>query len=357
MKNRIEQLEIKNFKSLKHVKLKCKRINLFIGKPNVGKSNLLEALCLFIAPYGNTNEFLSEYIRYENLKNLFYDNDRNNSIEIITNLGFASIRFFMNSDNQYYITIGPDTELLRAMHDVKTNSRGDYDDVFNNYIRKFNIAELANRPFKAHMNENARMNFSVPTYNTPVKKYHFKSLIEYKSHFSSFLEPPFGINMFTILESNPNFFEEYSSYFSEYKLDLLLDIELEKIDIQKRVGNRVYKIPYSLTADTLRRYIFYLLAIETNKDSILLFEEPEAHCFPPYIHQMSQRVIDSETNQFFITTHSPFVLNTIIENTKKEDVAVFISTYKNYQTHIAPLTDKELSDMLNYGYDIFSTIK
>lgn len=44
----IKNIHIENFKSAKNVELTdCKRINLLIGKPNVGKSNLLEALSLF----------------------------------------------------------------------------------------------------------------------------------------------------------------------------------------------------------------------------------------------------------------------------------------------------------------------
>ena len=42
----IETLEITNFKSVKHLKLPCKRFNVFIGEPNTGKSNILEALGL-----------------------------------------------------------------------------------------------------------------------------------------------------------------------------------------------------------------------------------------------------------------------------------------------------------------------
>jgi hypothetical protein len=40
----IENLSIKNFKSIKYLSIDCKRINLFIGEPNAGKSNILEAL-------------------------------------------------------------------------------------------------------------------------------------------------------------------------------------------------------------------------------------------------------------------------------------------------------------------------
>ncbi|HEX9956575.1 MAG TPA: AAA family ATPase, partial [Fibrella sp.] len=44
--NFLDWVEIKNFKSIKDLRLDCKRVNIFIGKPNVGKSNILEALGL-----------------------------------------------------------------------------------------------------------------------------------------------------------------------------------------------------------------------------------------------------------------------------------------------------------------------
>lgn len=40
-KGKIKSVSIKNFKSVKSVMFSdCRRINLLIGKPNVGKSNL-----------------------------------------------------------------------------------------------------------------------------------------------------------------------------------------------------------------------------------------------------------------------------------------------------------------------------
>ena len=50
-KNHIKSLEIKNFKSIKKLSADCSRINIFIGEPNSGKSNILEALSLFSVPY------------------------------------------------------------------------------------------------------------------------------------------------------------------------------------------------------------------------------------------------------------------------------------------------------------------
>ena len=40
----IKNIAITNFKSIKNLSLKAKKINIFIGEPNTGKSNILEAL-------------------------------------------------------------------------------------------------------------------------------------------------------------------------------------------------------------------------------------------------------------------------------------------------------------------------
>lgn len=42
----ITELSIKNFKSIKELQIPCKKLNVFIGEPNSGKSNIIEALSL-----------------------------------------------------------------------------------------------------------------------------------------------------------------------------------------------------------------------------------------------------------------------------------------------------------------------
>jgi AAA15 family ATPase/GTPase len=70
----MEYVHIQNFKSIQNLKLDdCRRINLFIGYPNVGKSNVLEALGLFSLPYLNEGDNLNKFIRVENKNELFFD--------------------------------------------------------------------------------------------------------------------------------------------------------------------------------------------------------------------------------------------------------------------------------------------
>jgi AAA15 family ATPase/GTPase len=109
-------------------------------------------------------------------------------------------------------------------------------------------------------------------------------------------------------------------------------------------------------ADTLQRIIFYKTAIASNQDSILLLEEPEAHSFPPYIVHITQEIIHSTTNQFFITTHSPFVLDDLLEN-GRDELAVFLMDWKDGETIIKKLTDKQLHDIYQYGVDLFTNLE
>ncbi|MEQ1529732.1 MAG: AAA family ATPase, partial [Methylococcales bacterium] len=87
MNNFFNSVHITNFKSLKDVTLSdCKRINVLIGKPNVGKSNILEAIGLFGLYYFryNKNKKLSQFIRLENIPELFFDGEIENHISITT---------------------------------------------------------------------------------------------------------------------------------------------------------------------------------------------------------------------------------------------------------------------------------
>ncbi len=78
MSNFLHHLHIRNFKSIQSLALECKRVNVFIGKPNVGKSNILEALSLLGAHYGTAQphgKIWSDLVRYDELSNWFYDDD------------------------------------------------------------------------------------------------------------------------------------------------------------------------------------------------------------------------------------------------------------------------------------------
>jgi len=147
--------------------------------------------------------------------------------------------------------------------------------------------------------------------------------------------------------------------FAKFGLEYVLDKSSNSLKVQRRLGNdEVLQLPYSSIADTLQRIIFYKTAIASNKNSVLLFEEPEAHAFPPYIQTIMQDIIDAESNQFFIVTHSPLVVNAFLEYEKlRKETSIYLFDYKNDQTTAKRLSDEEMELAYEYGDDLFFNLE
>ena len=64
-------------------------------------------------------------------------------------------------------------------------------------------------------------------------------------------------------------------------------------------------------------------------------------------------MIHKNDNQFFIATHSPFILNDLLENAQDE-LAVFNVDYRNQQTQIKRLSSSQLHEVFQYGVDLFT---
>jgi len=150
--------------------------------------------------------------------------------------------------------------------------------------------------------------------------------------------------------------------FEPYDQKLQLRTDERRLEIIKDQGGIVYAYPYSSVADTLQRFIFYLAAIESNDDAVLLFEEPEAHSFPVYVSRLGRRIVESRNNQFFIDTHSPYLVTEVLEEmlTKDEyagELAIFAAYYEDHQTKVHQLSDEEIFDIRADGIDVFYNMK
>lgn len=101
-----------------------------------------------------------------------------------------------------------------------------------------------------------------------------------------------------------------------------------------------------------------MLAMESNKNTILLFDEPEANTFPYYTKYIAEQFALDETNQYFISTHNPYLLSAIVEKSKVKDVAVFI-TYMDgqYQTQLKRIEDDKMGEILDLNSDVFFNLE
>lgn len=338
---KIDNIEIKNFKSIRHQKIEgCKRINVFIGYPNVGKSNILEALTL-ASSFRNSNRFLSlkDICRFEELIGLFNDGDKEKAIELKI------------SDFVYTLTLFDDATIQYGIIHEERFLEGIINEL-NNFSKRLiiksdgSISDLgthADRP--------------QPTIN--VKKYQFINLAANYKNNPKVLDFPFGGNLFEVIRYNSELRKECGELFNSYNLKLAFDPN-GNLKIQKQLDEfSVLQLPIIQVADTLQRSIFDKAAIVTNRDSILLFEEPEAHMFPPYISKFTSDIMyDENNNQFFLTTHSPFVLNDFMENLKSDELTIYTVSYKKEtgETIINRMSDEDIHEAYQFGYDFFMNI-
>ena len=93
----IKSLHIQNFKSIKDLKLNANRVNVFIGEPNAGKSNILEALSFF-SINSMDNNFRS-MIRYKSTRNLFYDSVIDKPLYVRTNIETFKLEYRKNEES------------------------------------------------------------------------------------------------------------------------------------------------------------------------------------------------------------------------------------------------------------------
>ncbi|MGI0011059.1 MAG: AAA family ATPase [Nitrosopumilaceae archaeon] len=228
----IKTLEIKNFKSIKHLKLDCKRVNVFIGKPNTGKSNLLESVGIFSLPY--VREKLNDIVRFENMTNLFHDQDLSQNIEITTDAFSTQIRFQNGKFKATHVAENRHTSEFYLDYEGKLQPGG--------------------------------------STTSLVKFYRFAILDKFARQESDFLLPPKGENLLQILLTNKDLRRVVADLFGEYGLKIVLKPQEHKIETQKEIDDIIISSPYSLVSDTLQRVVFYLVVIETNKDSTIIFE-------------------------------------------------------------------------------------
>ena len=253
------------------MELKCEKVNILIGKPNSGKSNILEAIG-FLSYIGFGGDAV-RYLRTNISRELFYDKDISNKMNIQTDV--AEIN-----------AIGDGIHVKWHWKVIKQGAE-----------EGLSSGPDGNPPSPptGRIRETFRV-FRFYRYFKPGEK----------SEPIDYLRPPDGENLLGILYSNSKL-----------------------------------------------RMVFNFAVIESNKNAIIALEEPESHAFPFYVRLLAEAIARDTSNQYFISTHNPYFLITILEKTPKDDVNVIVTDYSDYETKIYVLPKDKFSEILSMDIDVF----
>lgn len=319
----IGNISIRNFKSVKSVTLSdCRRINVLIGRPNVGKSNILEALALFDIPYmvNTSTKSLKNLVRIENTSDMFHNGISTTPIEVTADDNSLIVNRTINNGLNVDITVKGSVSAYTFTSTLNISTKKDpvaLPDILTYFFPKQIVAESSHLPY---------------------------------------LLPPRGGNLMETVANLPDLKSSLAHLFHGYGLKMMFDAGSRQIKAMRENGLDMFLIPFNSLADSLQRLIFYRSAIDSCHHKTLCFEEPEAHTFPPYISSVVDNIIAATDNQFFITTHSPYVMNGLLE-AAGDDLAVYIVDMENNATTINRLTDHQLQNAYDNGMDMFYNIE
>ena len=311
----MESLRIENFKNLKHLKIdRLRRVNLIVGRNNVGKSTLLEAISIYLA---NASE---EHLR-KLLANRGEDVVKNDDIDAKTvkahylSLFYGRTETYTRFDNT--ITIGDDKESV-FLQQVYIGETTEIDD---NGKRKQVIKVMDEQEMPKDMS-----GFSYLSYGLWImtKKYEF--LIRYDNQQDSITivkdRCPFQY-VHTLdfnADDNAVLFDKIAMTPDEKYIIQALNIinpDIERLnflnsdDIKGRriplvsIGDNRYRL--SSMGDGINRILTIILALLNCKNGVLLLDEFETGLHYSVQDQLWEIIfmLSEKLNvQVFVTTHS-----------------------------------------------------
>lgn len=336
----ISKVAIRNYKSLREVSFACRRVNLFIGEPDSGKSNLLEAMAFAGGTDGlggYTAALSPDLVRMNLMFHLFHRKSATKGIEI----------------EWVYAVGGKNYTKRSVLRYDKTTDRFPYHNQIADLLTPIAAGNagivfdkeggLASGPICHVASSQDGALEQLPR----VRKFAFVPDTIPANEPTNELRSPHGENLFPIV-----FYHDEIRVFVEGFLEgngyrLICDAEENKLKFRILDHDREDHYPYRLLSDTLRRMVFHHVCIRSSENRVLLFEEPESGSFPYYTKQLGETIARDARNQYFIATHNPYLLSAVLEKAPVEEVAVHVTRTVNGATAVSTVARERLGDLLD----------
>ena len=345
-----DHLEIRNFKSVEHVELDCQRVNVLIGKPNTGKSNILESLGL-VSYVGHSQRSgnLESFVRCEDVSNLFHGGLLSRPIEITLNRS-RSLGEELRIQERVGLILGYVNGRFKGGVGEEGLIRERGTEPIHTPVEPNSYA-IVGSGLSLSVSEGTGALGIVPT----CKFYRFAPLSSFPVKAGGFLSPPSGANLLSLLLRDLELANEVNALFSESGLKLGLRAEENRIEVLTQYGNFSFSHPYHLTSTHLQRLVFHVAALRTNSDSLVVLEDPESYRYSSHVADLAESIsLDDRGNQYFLSTHSPHFLKSLLEKTPPGDLAVFMTNCYDYRTRVSQIPQRDLA-VLTQGADLSSS--
>lgn len=321
----IQSLKIERFKSIRSLSIPCRKVNVFIGPPDTGKTNILEALY-----------FLSR---------LGWDLPLDASLRLRPDIGFEPLFYRQFFNEPFRISmrlIPPPAEHASGEIEVSVTIQGQDRSL---YIQS-SLGRRGGVPFGGA--------FRVPQLEW-IRYYSYAPSEgwQYRADYNV-VNPPHGHNLLYIARHNAKVYDFLKEILSGLNWKLRFDQNQKTFRLSEVREDEIFDYNLDLLSDSLKRLFFYSAVILTSENATLVLDEPDVFAFPPYPKTLGEMIGGDPSNQFFLTTHNPYFLAGVVEKTPADNLALFVCSRDSAGGTVTKLlSPHEIGQVIEQGANVF----
>ena len=346
----LQEIRIKNFKSISDETLHLGRVNVFIGENGSGKSNILEAIAFVSAIENgkiNIETLIEKGVRIAKpslMTNSFFKTPQKHKIEFAVKANHSEIDFTIIPDKENIITTNwIDKEIVSAFVNLTNVYQNiDNDDLIADAISKLKNKKIQQGYFTKEY-ERSVTNYLIYSLSTPALRGLPKFQISDKLPVGTNGE---GLDLLisTLDDEEKDILNRYN-----YLIDWLKEFDIDNEDKLKRQGyklnrsksNLYFTDKYMLSKNNIFSsenvnegilHILFYLALITSKQTPAFFaiDNIETALNPHLCRHLIKEICNltkERKKQILVTTHNPAVLDGL--NLWDDDIRLFTVKRKN----------------------------
>ncbi len=168
------------------------------------------------------------------------------------------------------------------------------------------------------------------------------------------VRPPDGKNLLYVARHNAKVYDFLKETVGGLNWKLRFDPNLKTFRLSEIRDEEILDYNLDLLSDSLKRLFFYGAIVLSSTNAVLVLDEPDVFAFPPYPKMLGEMIAADESNQYFISTHNPYFLTSVVSKVSTDQLGLFVCHRDSEgATSAKILSADQVSQVIEMGASVF----